>query len=74
MASVYIPVHNSEEEVRVVVDQLPRDASDILDILKAEQAPLDLWLIIAVRSFSLFFFLCSSVTVAVKSPKFHSEL
>ena len=50
MASVYIPVQNSEEEVRVVLDQLPRDASDILDILKAEQAPLDLWLIIAVRS------------------------
>lgn len=53
MASVYIPVQNSEEEVRVVLDQLPRDASDILDILKAEQAPLDLWLIIAVR-YSIF--------------------
>lgn len=51
MASVYIPVQNSEEEVRVALDQLPRDASDILDILKAEQAPLDLWLIIAVRVF-----------------------
>lgn len=52
MACVYIPVQNSEEEVRVALDQLPRDATDILDILKAEQAPLDLWLIIAVRSFS----------------------
>lgn len=51
MACVYIPVQNSEEEVRVQLDQLPRDASDILDILKAEQAPLDLWLIIAVRFF-----------------------
>ncbi|KAF7148919.1 hypothetical protein RHSIM_Rhsim03G0229000 [Rhododendron simsii] len=39
MASVYIPVQNSEEEVRVVLYQLPRDTSDILDILKAEQAP-----------------------------------
>lgn len=48
MACVYIPVQNSEEEVLVALDQLPRDASDILDILKAEQAPLDLWLIIAV--------------------------
>ncbi|GKE95541.1 hypothetical protein Tco_1580396, partial [Tanacetum coccineum] len=46
-ASVYIPVQNSEEEVRVALDQLPRDATDILDILKAEQAPLHLWLIIA---------------------------
>lgn len=48
MACVYIPVQNSEEEVRVALDQLPRDATDIVDILKAEQAPLDLWLIIAV--------------------------
>ncbi|GKA80417.1 retrotransposon protein, putative, ty1-copia subclass [Tanacetum coccineum] len=47
-ASVYIPVQNSEEEVRVALDQLPRDATDILDILKAEQAPLHLWLIIAI--------------------------
>ncbi|CAK7352480.1 unnamed protein product [Dovyalis caffra] len=44
---------NSEEEVRVALDQLPRDASDILDILKAEQAPLDLWLIIAREYFKL---------------------
>ncbi|XP_058080007.1 protein CTR9 homolog [Magnolia sinica] len=51
MACVYIPVQNSEEEVRVSLDQLPRDASDILDILKAEQAPLDLWLIIAREYF-----------------------
>ncbi|XP_028786901.1 protein CTR9 homolog isoform X1 [Neltuma alba] len=51
MACVYIPVQNSEEEVRVALDQLPKDASDILDILKAEQAPLDLWLIIAREYF-----------------------
>lgn len=48
MASVYIPVQGTEEEVRVALDHLPADASDILDILKAEQAPLHLWLIIAV--------------------------
>ncbi len=60
MACVYIPVQNSEEEVRVALDQLPRDAADILDILKAEQAPLDLGLIIAVRFckfFELYLFL-----------------
>ena len=57
MACVYIPVQNSEEEVRVALDMLPRDAADILDILKAEQAPLDLWLIIAVSS--LLFILIS---------------
>ncbi|GAB4838024.1 Protein CTR9 [Ancistrocladus abbreviatus] len=51
MGCVYIPVQHSEEEVRVALDQLPRDASDILDILKAEQAPLDIWLIIAREYF-----------------------
>ncbi|KAL0338896.1 UNVERIFIED_CONTAM: protein CTR9 [Sesamum angustifolium] len=47
MACVYIPVQNSDEEVKVNLDELPLDASYILDILKAEQAPLDIWLIIA---------------------------
>ncbi|URE20730.1 RNA polymerase-associated protein CTR9 [Musa troglodytarum] len=47
---VYIPVQNSEEEVMVALDHLPRDATDMIDILKAEQAPLHLWLIIAVGS------------------------
>ncbi|XP_008776475.1 protein CTR9 homolog [Phoenix dactylifera] len=48
---IYIPVQNSEEEVKVPLDSLPQDANDILDILKAEQAPLDLWLIIAREYF-----------------------
>ncbi|ONM14798.1 Protein CTR9-like protein [Zea mays] len=51
MTSVYIPVQGTEEEVQVALDQLPHDASDILDILKAEQAPLHLWLIIAREYF-----------------------
>ncbi|XP_078429953.1 binding protein [Wolffia australiana] len=51
VARVHIPVQNSSEEVEVALDQLPRDASDILDILKAEQAPLDIWLIIAREYF-----------------------
>ncbi|ERM95393.1 hypothetical protein AMTR_s00008p00223640 [Amborella trichopoda] len=51
MACIYIPVQNSEEEVRVALDQLPRDATDIVDVLKPEQAPLDLWLIIARECF-----------------------
>ncbi|THU59695.1 hypothetical protein C4D60_Mb07t04760 [Musa balbisiana] len=48
---VYIPVQNSEEEVMVALDHLPRDATDMIDILKAEQAPLHLWLIIAREYF-----------------------
>ncbi|KAF9603840.1 hypothetical protein IFM89_038023 [Coptis chinensis] len=51
MGYVYIPVQHSDEEVRVVLNQLPLDANDILDILKAEQAFLDLWLIIAREYF-----------------------
>lgn len=51
MACLYIPVKNSEEVVQVALDQLPLDATDIIDILKAEQAPLNLWLTIAVCSF-----------------------
>ncbi|KAL3681937.1 hypothetical protein R1sor_024893 [Riccia sorocarpa] len=51
MGYVYIPVQNSREEVRVALDQLPRDATDILDILKAEQAPLNLWLTFAREYF-----------------------
>ncbi|KAL2624333.1 hypothetical protein R1flu_008578 [Riccia fluitans] len=51
MGYVYIPVQNSREEVRVALDQLPRDVTDILDILKAEQAPLNLWLTFAREYF-----------------------
>jgi hypothetical protein len=62
MACVYIPVQNSSEEVRVQLDQLPADATDILDILKAEQAPLNLWLTFAVLPlpFMNYANLCSS--------------
>ncbi|EFJ08114.1 hypothetical protein SELMODRAFT_161156, partial [Selaginella moellendorffii] len=51
MECVYIPVQNSQEEVRVGLDQLPRDPADIVDILKAEQAPLHLWLTFAREYF-----------------------
>lgn len=48
---MYIPVQNTSEEVRVALEQLPKDATDILDILKAEQAPLNLWLTFAREYF-----------------------
>ena len=44
---LYIPVRNSDEMVEVSVDDLP-DEEDIIDILKAELAPLDIWLNFAV--------------------------
>ena len=47
--AIMIPVRDSEELVRVNLDELPKDADEIIDILKAEFAPLDIWLKFAVR-------------------------
>jgi len=47
--SILIPVQNSAEVVEVAVSALPDDANDIVDILQAEMAPLDLWLKFAVE-------------------------
>jgi len=46
--SILIPVHGSDEFVSVSISGLPKDANDIVDILKAELAPLDVWLKFAV--------------------------
>jgi RNA polymerase-associated protein CTR9 len=46
--AIMIPVRDSEELVRVNLDELPKDADEIIDILKAEFAPLDIWLKFAV--------------------------
>ena len=43
-ASVCIPVQGTCEEVQVAVEHLPEDVTDILEVLKAEQAPLSIWL------------------------------
>lgn len=39
-----IPVYNSDELVEVPLDNLPEVVDDVIDILKAEGAPLALWL------------------------------
>ena len=49
MATILIPVHNSEEVVEVDVNELPEDENEIIDILQGELAPLDLWLRFAVE-------------------------
>jgi len=46
--AIMIPVRDSEELVRVNLDELPKDAEEIIEILKAEFAPLDIWLKFAV--------------------------
>jgi len=45
---IYIPIHNSQEEVQIFLNDLPR-AEDLLDVLRTEQPPLDIWLALAVR-------------------------
>lgn len=47
--SLRIPVKNSDQEVEVFTDELPDDVNDIMDILRAELAALDIWLQFAVR-------------------------
>jgi RNA polymerase-associated protein CTR9 len=43
-----IPIRGSDEMVEVRLEDLSEDPSDIIDILKAELAPLELWLQLAV--------------------------
>jgi RNA polymerase-associated protein CTR9 len=47
--SLFIPVQQSDEMVEVFVDELPDDVHEVLGILKAEIAPLNVWLEFAVR-------------------------
>ncbi|PRP77258.1 hypothetical protein PROFUN_14470 [Planoprotostelium fungivorum] len=42
-SSLFIPVQNADTVVRVKVSELPTDAEDVLEIMRAETAPLDLW-------------------------------
>ncbi|KAF4047289.1 Tetratricopeptide repeat [Phytophthora infestans] len=50
--ALLIPVKNSEQAVEVFVDELPEDVNDIIDILRAEVAPLDVWLQFAVEYYN----------------------
>ena len=47
--SILIPVANSDEVVEVQVSELPEDEGEVIDILQAELAPLDVWLRFAVE-------------------------
>lgn len=46
--SISIPVRGSSAVVEVYTDDLPGDYNDVVDVLKAEIAPLDIWLRFAV--------------------------
>ena len=45
---IRIPVRGAHQTVEVYIDDLPSDFNDVVDVLKAEIAPLDIWLRFAV--------------------------
>lgn len=45
---IRIPVRGAQQTVEVYTDDLPGDYNDVVDVLKAEIAPLDIWLRFAV--------------------------
>lgn len=49
--SIRIPIADSSDFVEVFPDELPADVNDLLDVLKAEFAPLKIWRAAAVLYF-----------------------
>lgn len=49
LRSIRIPIANSVEFVEIFPDELPDDVNDVLDVLKAELAPLKIWKAVAVE-------------------------
>lgn len=45
---IRIRVRGADQTVEVYTDELPADYNDVVDVLKAEIAPLDIWLRFAV--------------------------
>lgn len=45
---IRIPVRGAQQTVEVYTEELPGDYNDVVDVLKAEIAPLDIWLRFAV--------------------------
>ncbi|CAM9276754.1 unnamed protein product, partial [Hapterophycus canaliculatus] len=46
---IRIPVRGAQQTVEVYTEELPGDYNDVVDVLKAEIAPLDIWLRFAVE-------------------------
>lgn len=47
---IRIPVRGAQQTVEVYTEELPGDYNDVVDVLKAEIAPLDIWLRFAVSA------------------------
>lgn len=54
---IRIPVRGAQQTVEVYTEELPSDYNDVVDVLKAEIAPLDIWLRFAVSGSNLERFL-----------------
>lgn len=50
---IRIPVRGAQQTVEVYTEELPSDYNDVVDVLKAEIAPLDIWLRFAVSASNL---------------------
>jgi RNA polymerase-associated protein CTR9 len=52
MSSIEIPLKNKANEVlEIVLDELPFEAQQIINILREEEVPLEIWLRFAVEYF-----------------------
>ncbi|CEO97513.1 hypothetical protein PBRA_000858 [Plasmodiophora brassicae] len=47
--SLFVPIYGTGDGVRLPLDQLPDDVIAVVDVLRAEAAPLGLWLQLAVE-------------------------
>jgi hypothetical protein len=63
VSNLSIPVAGSNEVVTIPLDELPEEAEDLLDILRAEEAPLALWLDFA-KAYLAQVFLCYNTSVS----------
>ncbi|GMH35626.1 hypothetical protein BSKO_03494 [Bryopsis sp. KO-2023] len=52
MAQLHIAVLNSAEVVSIPLDQLPEDCEEVLEVLKAEVAPVNVWMDVALAYIS----------------------
>ena len=41
--SLLVPIPGSDEAVEIPLSALPQDSEEVLDVLRAENAPLKLW-------------------------------
>lgn len=51
MSAIQIPVRDSDEVVEISLSDLPNEIDDVIGILQAELAPIDIWIQFATEYF-----------------------